>query len=554
MYHGSFVASVVSIILVMPSVLMGQSNNQTEDFSPVLQSGLPFRIEVRQARVELEGLPGLHSGCAGIDEKAPEHILFFGGRFNLAGMHGFECGDGSFAKDGFNRSFYVANVQTGEVWERSVDDPRSGLSLEEADQLSAVNFLDNQIGNYLITIGGYGHSRVADDWVTFDKLALIDIAGAVEWTMGGKIALADSISFMDPPAGAPDDLYTVTGGKLICPGDQMWLCMGQEFQGRYDVCNEDAAIQTYKNNFFRLRIESNEKAPPSFTYLGDSPQAGEAFARRRDLNILPYIEADGLTRGAAALSGVFTEQDGCWTVPVLMHADGTMTQDDPTAAETLKQGLNIYSSAAVTIWSQEQRMNWFLLGGGITYELLSGGQFGTTGGFPYSTNLSAIRFDPATNDWTEFFVNESFPRIPGGQTNEAYWRFGSEMYMFPVSGAVWDSDTSFLTILDLDSITEPTLIGYTYGGIAALGDDFGEPGFTTIASPFAFEVFLLPGPGCPADFTGTGYVDGQDLALLIGSWGQLPIGTSAPEDLNDDGWVSQIDLGMLLESWGPCSN
>ena len=236
-----------------------------------------------------------------------------------------------------------------------------------------------------------------------------------------------------------------------------------------------------------------------------------------------------------------------------MHADGTMTQDDPTDPDTFKQGFNIYSSAAITAWSAKERVNWFLLGGGITYELLSGGQFGVPGGFPYSTNLSAIRYEPATNDWTEYFMNESFPRIPG-PNGESYWRLGSEMYMFPVSGALWETESSFLTILDLDSITKPTLIGYLYGGIAALGDDFDSPGFATVASPFAFEVMLLPGPGCPADFTDSGSVAGDDLALMIGRWGQLPIGASAPEDLNDDGWVSQIDLGMLLESWGPCSN
>ena len=553
MHHRSMAVCFVATCLSAPTFVMGQSGNQTEELSPIKRTGVPFRIEVRQARVELAGLPGLHSGCAAVDEEAPQHILFFGGRSNMAGMHGFECEGNSFKKDDFNRTFYVANVQTGQVWERSVDDPTSGLSLQQADQLSAVNFLDNQIGNYLITIGGYGHSRLADDWVTFDQLALIDIAGAVEWTMGGKQSLADSIEFMDPPAGAPSDLYTITGGKLLVPNGEMWICMGQEFQGRYDVCNPDAATQVYKENFYRLRIDWDEKTGPSFVYLGDSPQANEAFAHRRDLNILPYIEADGVTRGAAALAGVFTEQDGCWTVPALMHADGTMTQDDPTDPDTFKQGFNIYSSAAITIWSAKERVNWFLLGGGITYELLSGGQFGVPGGFPYSTNLSAIRYEPATNDWTEYFMNESFPRIPG-PNGESYWRLGSEMYMFPVSGALWDTESSFLTILDLDSITKPTLIGYLYGGIAALGDDFDSPGFATVASPFAFEVMLLPGPGCPADFTDSGSVAGDDLARMIGRWGQLPIGASAPEDLNDDGWVSQIDLGMLLESWGPCSN
>ena len=554
MHYYSLSACVVVGLLGLPIPAMAQSSNQTEELSSVQRTGLPFRIEVRRAPIEFEGLPGLHSGCAAIYEDQPEHVLFFGGRYNLAGMHGFECGDGSFAKDDYNRSFYVANVQTGEVWERSVDDPRSGLSSEQADQLSAVNFLENQVGQHLIALGGYGYSRDADDWVTFDQLALIDIAGAVEWTMGAKSQLSESITFMDPPSGAPDTIYTVTGGKLLFPEDEMWICMGQEFQGRYDVCDPDAATQTYKENFYRLRFDLDAKGEGSFTYLGESAQANEAFAHRRDLNILPFIEADGITKGAVALAGVFTEEDGCWTVPSLMHADGTMTQADPSDPETFKQGYNIYSSAAMTIWSEKDQVNYFLLGGGISYELLTGGQFVVPGGFPYSSNLSIVRYEPGTDDWSQYFANASFPRIPGGESGDAYWRFGTETYLFPVAGSLWETRSSFLTILDLDSITESTVIGYLYGGIAALGDDFGAPGFTTIASPYAFELVLIPGPGCPADLSGDGQVNGRDLAMMVGTWGQLPIGSSAPEDLNDDGWVSSIDLLMLIESWGPCSN
>ena len=84
-----------------------------------------------------------------------------------------------------------------------------------------------------------------------------------------------------------------------------------------------------------------------------------------------------------------------------------------------KQGYNIYSSAAMTIWSAKERVNYFLLGGGISYELLTGGQFGIPGGFPYSSNLSVVRYEPGTNDWSQFFANASYPRIPGGEDGDA---------------------------------------------------------------------------------------------------------------------------------------
>ena len=105
---------------------------------------------------------------------------------------------------------------------------------------------------------------------------------------------------------------------------------------------------------------------------------------------------------------------------------------------------------------------------------------------------------------------------------------------------------------ELDAITEPTVVAFLYGGIMALGSDFGAPDFTTIASSHAFEITLIPGPGCPADFNGSGSVGGADLAMLLHFWGELPLGTTTPEDLNDDGWVNQIDLGMLISAWGAC--
>jgi hypothetical protein len=68
----------------------------------------------------------------------------------------------------------------------------------------------------------------------------------------------------------------------------------------------------------------------------------------------------------------------------------------------------------------------------------------------------------------------------------------------------------------------------------------------------AFVAFVLrpvqdDEPDCPADFNGSDMVDGADLALLPGYWGQ-----AGPTDLNDDGITSGADLTMLLGAWGNC--
>ncbi len=53
---------------------------------------------------------------------------------------------------------------------------------------------------------------------------------------------------------------------------------------------------------------------------------------------------------------------------------------------------------------------------------------------------------------------------------------------------------------------------------------------------------------CAGDFNFDGEVDGADLGILLGSWGQSDV----PADLNNDGDVDGADLGALLGSWGSC--
>jgi hypothetical protein len=58
------------------------------------------------------------------------------------------------------------------------------------------------------------------------------------------------------------------------------------------------------------------------------------------------------------------------------------------------------------------------------------------------------------------------------------------------------------------------------------------------------EAVPLP---CPADLTGDGQVDVQDLVALLLSWGG-----PGPGDLNEDGIVDVQDLVALLIAWGNC--
>jgi hypothetical protein len=71
---------------------------------------------------------------------------------------------------------------------------------------------------------------------------------------------------------------------------------------------------------------------------------------------------------------------------------------------------------------------------------------------------------------------------------------------------------------------------------------------TTIPSAgwFVDNVFMDIA-GCFGDLTGSGAVDGADLGLLLGNWGQ-----PGATDLNGSGTTDGADLGLLLGAWGPC--
>ena len=70
---------------------------------------------------------------------------------------------------------------------------------------------------------------------------------------------------------------------------------------------------------------------------------------------------------------------------------------------------------------------------------------------------------------------------------------------------------------------------------------------------FLMDCEVLPEP-CREDFNQDGRIDGFDLSLLLGYWGDEinPPGTGF--DLNGDGTVSGPDLSRVLGFWGPCEN
>jgi hypothetical protein len=56
---------------------------------------------------------------------------------------------------------------------------------------------------------------------------------------------------------------------------------------------------------------------------------------------------------------------------------------------------------------------------------------------------------------------------------------------------------------------------------------------------------------CPADLNHDGFVNGADMAILLGAWGPCS-SSNCPADLNHSGVVDGADLSLLLGAWGAC--
>ena len=58
-------------------------------------------------------------------------------------------------------------------------------------------------------------------------------------------------------------------------------------------------------------------------------------------------------------------------------------------------------------------------------------------------------------------------------------------------------------------------------------------------------------PECTGDLDGDGTVDGADLTMFLGSWGDCA-SENCPADLTGDGLIDGADLTVILGYWGAC--
>lgn len=437
-------------------------------------------------------------------------------------MHGM-TGRGAFDPLFENREVWVVDPIGKKSWHKSLESSNaSGLTRDQVDSLSSVNCQFHQDGATLLVVGGYGYKRSVGDHRTYDTLTAIHLPELIQWvkqTPGSETSLASTHikQIRDP-------YFQVTGGSLEKIGDEYQLIFGQDYEGRY----RPNFNGVYTRQVRRFQVNFSPEGTPVVPAASKLSTARNDAFRRRDLNVLPLVERTGLNQfeeKAVVLSGVFTPENGVWTVPVMIESGGRISMDAPLAGDTLKQGFQVYHSAKASLHNRVTDESHFLLFGGITIleRDSASGDFIRDDQAPFTNQCSLVVRD-ATGKFRQYWLPTRFPLL---QSNGRELRFGTNAEFYPSAQIPQLAHK----VLDLAIVTREMVIGHIFGGIVADAGNHGNTG----ASGRVFEVILNPLSRAPVLV-----LDDQTLSWKPG----LPGSTYLLEDSADLQTWQEKDNGL----------
>jgi hypothetical protein len=442
------------------------SANQTPTTSPIgSNNGLDFTIKIEENSLNLPN--GLQSFAVGIRD---DEWLLLCGRSN--GLHGFSNTDENFPVSNQNLTLYVVNIKKGKIWTRSLTDPLSGLEPNQIDYLSVTNAQYSQQHETLYISGGYGINSQTEKFSTKPILSIIDLKWLIRWV---KNPDSDRVA-ANYIKQIKDEFFQITGGAMDIIDNNFLLVFGQTFQGSYSFNDPPTFTQVYSHQVRRFHLHDDKVSKKSV-----DPVVIDPNYRRRDLSVMPRISTNSkgkLEQSLVAYSGVFTPNDGIWTVPVEISSKGKTMMADPNLVQTFKQGMNNYACASVAMYSKKKQELYTIFFGGITYGYFDNGVFTTDPEAPFTNQCTTVKIN-AQGQYSQYLMDDQYPTILSTTSNPGnVLLFGAEAEFIlhdeikTIKGG---------KVIDYDRLKDGmNLIGYIVGGIAST-----LPNTTTTSDTFA---------------------------------------------------------------------
>ena len=133
--------------------------------------------------------------------------------------------------------------------------------------------------------------------------------------------------------------------------------------------------------------------------------------------------------------------------------------------------------------------------------------------------------------------------IGSPQDSQGHFKSGSA-YVWIRVGETWTQQAKFVSddVDEADSFAESVALEQNRLVVGTPDDDDNG---SSSGSAYVFDL----GSACPADVTGDGVVNTEDLLAVLAAWGPCE---GCPEDIDADGVVDTADLLFLLGAWGDC--
>ncbi len=495
LFASSFLNALLLTCIVLASACGGGTDTphdgaQTYLVEPEAASGdVPYTLAL--ATSAIDGYPGLHSfAFAGTADK----VVLLAGRTN--GLHGFApsrqaATHPSFPEAYANDTVYVLDLTTNTLLGSA---KVNGLPAPYVQQFKASNTQYLLDGDFLYIIGGYGEqpptaTSAGGGLLTLPYITAVDFDALVTTvTSGGTLDASFASAHM---ANFQHPALAITGGDLQVLDGRFLLIYGHQFDGEYSL-GGGQAFQEYSNSVRVFTVSASTTGSSvnlDVDYQGSDPTVTSGMDpdnpfHRRDLTVKPAQAPDGSPR-IGVYGGVFKggRMEG-YVHPIYITSDSSQPLGiaTPTEDTSATQLLSQYDCATIQVYSASRSAMYSTFFGGMSYydwdatasclkhDTLDLNNF--VDGLPFINSVSTLRVTSAD---TKQFLDSNLTFAPTGGipqcqgvnpdgspvTVEAPY-LGSESKFVPITGLPMRNG-----VLQLDQLSERTVIGYLVGGIAS---------------------------------------------------------------------------------------